>query len=226
MARKPRIDMPGVPQHVVQRGNNRQACFFSPADYASYLAALREATLKFGVTVHAYCLMTNHVHLLMTPQERGALSATMQSLGRRYVRLINGRYRRTGTLWEGRYKACVVDSGGYLLSCYRYIELNPVRAGMVAAPEAYSWSSYRCNAHGQINPVVRPHPEFLRLGPDEETRAQAYRALFAERLELPALRHALERELVYGSERFTARIETLTQRRVRPGKPGRPAKGS
>jgi putative transposase len=195
MARKPRVDLPGAPQHVVQRGNDRRACFFSPDDYGSYLVALREATLKYGVDVHAYCLMTNHVHLLMTPLERGAISATMQSLGRQYVRLINGRYRRTGTLWEGRFKACVVDSGEYLLSCYRYIELNPVRARVVLDPGDYRWSSYRCNAEGQFDPAVAPHAEYLRLAAEEGARQQAYRALFAEELELTELREALTQEL-------------------------------
>jgi len=226
MARKPRVDLPGIPQHVVQRGNDRQACFFAPDDYASYLVALREAALKYGVAVHAYCLMTNHVHLLLTPEDRGAISAAMQSLGRQYVRLINGRYRRTGTLWEGRYKSCVVDSGEYLLSCYRYIELNPVRARMVATLGEYVWSSYRCNAEGRPDPVVSPHGEYLRLGVDPETRRDVYLGLFGAELApqtLADLRDALQRELAFGSERFKDQIEAMTQRRLRAGKPGRPA---
>ncbi len=132
MPRQPRIDLPGVPQHLVQRGNDRRPCFFAPIDRTRYLDELRDAACRYGCAVHAYVLMTNHVHLLLTPARTGCVSTMMQSLGRRYVRYINDRYRRTGTLWEGRFKACPVQSDDHLLRCYRYIELNPVRAGMVS----------------------------------------------------------------------------------------------
>jgi putative transposase len=128
MPRQPRPDVIGIPQHVIQRGNNRQSCFFRPQDYRCYLQQLHEATQKHGCTVHAYVFMTNHVHLLMTPSAKGAISRCMQSLGRRYVIYFNNTYRRSDTLWEGRYKSCLVDNQSYLLTCYRYIELNPVRA--------------------------------------------------------------------------------------------------
>lgn len=155
MPRPPRPDLAGVPQHVIQRGNDRQACFFHEDDRLTYLTLLREAALRHGCDVHAYVLMTNHVHLLVTPVEKGAVSRMMQTLGRNYVTHVNARYRRTGTLWEGRYKSCLVDSEDYVLACYRYIELNPVRAGMVETPSEYQWSSHRCNASDEPNPLVR-----------------------------------------------------------------------
>ena len=146
MARQPRIDLKGVPQHLIQRGNNRLACFFDDNDRYRYLEWLAVAAAKYGGAVHAYVLMTNHVHLLATGHEKGALGRMMQSLGRRYVRYVNSRYRRSGTLWEGRYKSSLVDSDQYLLTCYRYIELNPVRAFLVTTPGDYRWSSFNCNA--------------------------------------------------------------------------------
>jgi putative transposase len=148
MPRTPRLTLPDVPQHVVQRGNNRQATFFAAEDYRLYLDCLREAAAKYGCALHAYVLMTNHVHLLITPSGRQAVARTMQSVGRRYVQYVNYVYRRSGTLWEGRYKSSLVESEGYLLLCYRYIELNPVRAGMVQRPEDYEGSSYRAHAFG------------------------------------------------------------------------------
>ena len=225
MARRPRVDMAGIPQHIVQRGNDRKACFFADDDYGTYLVALREASLKYGVQIHAYCLMTNHVHLLITPLACGAMSAMMQSIGRQYVRSVNARYRRTGTLWEGRFKASLVDNGGYLLTCYRYIECNPVRAGMVISPADYRWSSYRCNALGEHDPVVTPRGEYLSLGADEVARQEAYRSLFLSEVSSAALediRSSTRQELAYGSERFKDQIEAMTLRRLRPGKPGRP----
>jgi putative transposase len=166
MPRQPRPDLADVPQHVVQRGNDRQPCFYATEDYRRYLAGLRESAIRYGCSVHAYVLMTNHVHLLVTPSSAGAVSRMMQWLGRQYVGYINGRYRRTGTLWEGRYKSCLVDTERYLLTCYRYIELNPVRAAMVADPADYAWSSYRTNAQALPDKVVVPHAEYLRLGAD------------------------------------------------------------
>jgi putative transposase len=134
MPRRPRLDLPGIPQHVVQRGNDRQPCFFADVDRQRYLQDLKEIALREGCAVHAYVLMTNHVHLLMTPTGCGQVALIMQALGRRNVRYINDRYHRTGTLWEGRYKSSPVDRDTYLLHCYRYIELNPVRAHMCSDP--------------------------------------------------------------------------------------------
>src|SRR5574337_70831 len=157
MPRQRRLDLPGVPQHIIQRGNNRQPCFLREQDYRCYLSQLDEAAQAQGCRLHAYVLMTNHVHLLMTPEVVGAVARTMQCLGRRYVGYFNATYRRSGTLWEGRYKSCLVDSERYLLTCYRYIELNPVRAAMVETPGDYAWSSYRANAQGRQDRLVYPH---------------------------------------------------------------------
>jgi putative transposase len=226
MARRPRVDLVGIPQHIVQRGNDRHACFYACDDYVRYLEALRAAALHYGVQVHAYCLMTNHVHLLITPMECGAMSAMMQSIGRRYVRYINTRYRRTGTLWEGRFKASLVEHGGYLMTCYRYIECNPVRAGMVVSPADYRWSSHRCNVLDEYDPVVTPHDEYRSLGVDGAERRAAYRSLFLSEIASGALediRASTRQELAYGSERFKDQVEAMTQRRLRPGRPGRPA---
>ena len=182
MARLPRFDLPGIAQHVIQRGNDRQPCFAAEEDYLHYLQELDEAAMRFGCAIHAYVLMTNHVHLLVTPVETGAVSRMMQALGRRYVACFNARYRRTGMLWEGRFKAGLVDSEDYVLTCYRYIELNPVRAGMVATAGQYRWSSHAHNAHGACDPRITPHPSYLDLGEGELGRA-AYRALFDETIE-------------------------------------------
>jgi putative transposase len=170
MARLPRLDLPGIPQHVVQRGNDRQACFATDVDYGQYLQELREAALKHDCAVHAFVLMTNHVHLLVTPSGAGAISRMMQAVGRRYVGSFNARYRRTGTLWEGRFKAALIDSERYLMACYRYVELNPVRAGMTTSPGEYPWSSYAHNAWGQQHPLIAPHQEYLNLGSDPPAR--------------------------------------------------------
>lgn len=178
MARLPRLSLPGIPQHVIQRGNNRSACFFAEDDYRYYLDCLKDAVERYGVAVHAYVFMTNHVHLLLTPTDETGITRTIQTLGRRYVRYINQTYRRTGTLWEGRYQASLIDSDRYLLTCYRYIELNPVRAAMVETSEAYPWSSHRTNALGQPDPLLTPHPEYRRLGRTQAERQQAYQALF------------------------------------------------
>lgn len=226
MARKPRFDIPGIPQHVIQRGNNRDACFFDSQDCRYYLAALKAVSEKTGCAIHAYVLMTNHVHLLVTPGERGSLPAMMQGLGRRYVRYLNDRYLRTGTLWEGRYKACLVQSEHYLLTCYRYIELNPVRAGMVSMPGDYQWSSYRCNALGTPDALVSGHEVYTALGESSGTRCKAYRALFESYPapeELAGIRSSINEELVLGSEQFRDTIANRVRRRVRRGRAGRPA---
>jgi putative transposase len=149
MARLSRFVLPGQPQHIIQRGNNRQNVFFAEDDYRFYLEKLADACRKYDCRLHSYVLMTNHVHLLITPMTETGIGKVMQSLGRSYVQYVNFRHRRTGTLWEGRYRATLLDSERYLLTCHRYIELNPVRAGMVADPAAYPWSSYRHNALGE-----------------------------------------------------------------------------
>lgn len=227
MPRQPRLDLAHVPQHVVQRGNDRQPCFFADIDRVRYLQDLREITLREACAVHAYVLMTNHVHLLMTPTSAGQISHVMQSLGRRYVRYINDRYHRTGTLWEGRYKSSLVDRNTYLLRCYRYIELNPVRARMTVDPVDYPWSSHACNAFGHRDPIIHPHANYLALGHTAEERCAAYRALAMEAFpqdDLDAIRAHLQRQHALGSDRFRTAIEAQLQRRAGPARIGRPRK--
>jgi len=227
MPRPTRLDLPGVPQHVVQRGNDRQPCFFAEGDYLRYRTDLRELALREGCAIHAYVLMTNHVHLLVSPMAAGAVARVMQSLGRRYVRYINDRYHRTGTLWEGRYKSCLVDDGDYLLHCHRYIELNPLRAAMVADPGDYLWSSHRSNAYGEHDPLVSPHPAYLALSPNAAQRQLAYRALVMETInatQVEAIRQHVQRQHAYGTDRFRAAIEAQLGRSAGPQKIGRPRK--
>jgi putative transposase len=197
---------------VVQRGNNRQVCFADEADLKAYAHWLREGARKYGVEVHAWVFMTNHVHLLVTPRSPDSISRCMQSLGRYYVRRFNHRYRRSGTLFEGRFKSNVVESSEYLLVCQRYIELNPVRAGLVADPADYTWSSYRAHAFGQAAGLWQPHPEYLALGGTPGARRCAYRRFFEQELSarvLGDIRAALSKGLVLGNGRFRAEVEGL-----------------
>lgn len=223
--RPPRYHLPDVPQHVIQRGNNRQPVFFHADDYRFYLECLKEAASTHGSAVHAYVLMTNHVHVLLLPRQANSIAKIVQSLGRRYVQYINTTYQRTGTLWEGRYRASLVDAEQYLLACYRSIELHPVRAGMVQSPEAYPWSSYQWHACGQADPVVEDHALSVALGMTPHERHIAYRDLCRQRLEenvLQEIRATLHQSRVLGAERFKDTIEAVLSRRVRPGKAGRP----
>jgi len=219
MARQPRFILPGQPQHVIQRGNNRDVIFASEDDYLFYLEKLDVACRRFDCALHAYVLMTNHVHLLMTPNSGDGIGKVMQSLGRYYVQYFNYQYKRTGTLWEGRYKSTLLDSEAYLLTCSRYIELNPVRADMVDHPSDYRWSSYGHNALGETNGLISPHEVYLRLGSDPELRCEAYRHLFDAHIDdrkLDEIRTATNRSWVLGSERFKEQIEALTKRQAAP----------
>jgi len=219
MARQQRFRLPGEPQHVIQRGNNRGITFVDAQDYRFYLETLAEASRRFGCAIHAYVCMTNHVHLLMTPATEDGISKTMQSLGRRYVQYFNYRHRRTGTLWEGRYKAALVDTESYLMACYRYIELNPVRAGMVAHPADYVWSSYRCNGLGRPDDLVTEHALYRDLAAEPQKRRTRYRALFDEHIPetlLTEIREASNKSWALGNNRFRERIETLLQRQAAP----------
>jgi putative transposase len=228
MARLGRYFVDGQALHVIQRGNNRQAIFFAPEDYALYLGWLAEAARKYRLAVHAYVLMTNHVHLLVTPQDADSLPRTMQSLGRRYVRHVNARYRRTGTLWEGRYRAAPIDAEDYFLACCRYIEQNPVRAGMAAHARDYPWSSYGAHAHGAANALLSPHPEFKRLGRSAGERQEEYRALFRRKLEedfVEAIRRATNGGWALGKGRFAREIARAAKRRAAPLPKGRPPAG-
>ena len=226
MPRKPRFNLPGYPQHVIQRGNNREPCFYAESDYRRYLEELTEIAAKYSCQVHAYVLMTNHVHLLVTSHVDYGLSQMMQELGRRYVYYINHQYRRTGTLWEGRFKASLVDSETYLLTCMRYSELNPVRANMVAHPGEYLWSSYAANAQGKAHSLVSPHSVYMGLAESMENRQAVYRELFRHHLDeqlLHEIREALTHETVLGRSYFKDKIEAITQRQARIGRAGRPS---
>lgn len=223
MARLPRLCLPGIPQHIIQRGTNRQACFAAEEDFSAYAYWLDESARKHGVALHARVFMTNHVHLLATPKTADGISRMMQTLGRLYVRYFNYTYQRTGTLWEGRFKSCLVDAEDYLLICQRYIELNPVRAGMVTAPEAYAWSSFSANGLGKTVTMWSPHEVYLSLGRTIEERAQAYRRLFDGHLDgviVAEIREASNKGMALGSEKFKNEIELLSGRRVRPLKRG------
>lgn len=227
MARLPRFCPPGLAQHVVQRGNNRNICFAAEADFSAYANWLKQYADECQVAVHAWVFMTNHVHLLVTPATESGVSTMMQAVGRRYVRYFNHQYSRTGTLWEGRFKSSLVQSRTYLLQCYRYIELNPVRAGMVGDPSEYVWSSYRCNALGVDAQLCKAHEEYLNLGKDKESRLCAYRALFRDHVVgdlVEQIRISLNTGLALGDDRFKEEVERLYGRRVKPAKMGRPKK--
>lgn len=217
MARLPRLCLPGIPQHVIQRGSNKQPCFVTDADFSAYAHWLNECAIKHHVAIHAWVLMTNHVHLLVTPSTDNGVSRMMQTLGRHYVRYFNHTHQRTGTLWEGRFRSCVVDTDYYFLVCQRYIELNPVRAGMVEAPECYTWSSYHTNGMGKPSKFCTPHDIYLGLGETAEERRAAYQALFVSHIDqtlLGEIRSSCNKGLALGSKRFKYEIEELSGRRV------------
>jgi putative transposase len=229
MARLGRYFLPDKPLHVIQRGNDRQPIFFLAEDYRRYRQWLIEAAGQYGCAIHAYVLMTNHVHLLVTPAKESSLPRAMQSLGRRYVRYINFAQRRTGTLWEGRYRAAPIDSDGYFLACCRYIELNPVRAGMVRAPRDYAHSSSRGHAHGESDPLLADHEIYRALGRSAADRQKAYRDLFREVLSaefVDELRAATNGGWALGNERFKRKIAKALARRVTPLPPGPKPKAS
>ena len=218
----------GLPYHVIQRGNNREACFIEPENYLYYLELWKEISARYGVSVHAYVLMTNHVHFLVTPNNEAAISNTTKVVGSRYAQYINKKYRRTGTLWEGRHRASLVQSERYLLTCMRYIELNPVRAQMVTRPEEYRWSSYGVNAWGDRT-WLRHHDEYLLLGPSPEARGHAYRELFRTQLSEENL-HLIRKAAHYcqpvGNDRFREQIERKYGLQLGQMERGRPRKTS
>ena len=228
MARLARYFVEGQPQHLIQRGNNREPIFVADDDYRFYLECLQEAAERCGSAIHAYVLMTNHTHLLATPEMQSSLPKTMQSVGRRYVQYFNFTYSRTGTLWEGRYKATVIDSEAYLLTCMRYIELNPVRAGMVEDPSDYPWSSYGVNALGKHDKLCTPHSLYQRIGRNAVERQKGYQELFRKditEVELDEIREATNKAWALGNDRFKEKIEALARRRTTPRPRGRPKKG-
>ena len=210
MPRPLRLVLPGVAVHVIQRGNNRVPCFKHDNDYLMYLAHLRQLSGKYQCAVHAYCLMTNHVHLLLTPAQANACATLMRNLGQRYVQRFNRTYERTGTLWEGRFRSFLVESARYVLACYRYIEQNPVRAGMVRSAAGYRWSSYLGNAGLRTDPLLTPHVEYQALGAEPAQRYRAYRELVDGELapdELSSIREAARKAMPLGGEAFKAQIE-------------------
>lgn len=225
MARLERITPAGVPVHLIQRGNNRQVIFADESDFKAYLHWLQEYSEKYSVAVHAWCLMTNHVHLLSQGEADDSVSKMMQSIGRQYVRYFNHKYQRTGTLWEGRFRSCLVDAESYLFELYRYIELNPVRASMVDSPDEYPWSSYRINALGIESELCTPHERYLALGRSRAERQKSYRAMIQTAVSqtlIDDIRQSTSKGMAMGSEKFKTEIELLTGRRLHNVKPGRP----
>jgi putative transposase len=215
MARQPRFILPGHPQHIIQRGNNRQAIFHCNEDYEFYLEKLKESAAEQACEIHAYVQMTNHVHLLVTPLKVDSISKTMQTLGRYYVQYFNYKYQRTGTLWEGRYKSSLIDSEKYLLNCMIYIELNPVRAKMVACPSAYKWSSYHYNRLGKVDSLITPHEVYKNLGSTMAVQQLAYQQLFNSPLSKSLLNEISETAnkcWVLGDKTFKESIQQLIKR--------------
>lgn len=227
MPRKPRMFGASVPCHVIQRGNNRSTCFFEPENYLFYLECLALSCQKYHVDLHAYVLMTNHVHLLMTPRDENGVSAVMQSVGRRYVQYINKALCRSGTLFEGRFKASLVQADSYFIACMRYIELNPVRANMVNHPQDYLWSSYHVNAGLKPRKLLSPHPSYLALGKDIPSVEVHYRSLFSLELEqstVHTISNAAKFNMPFGDNRFKYEIELALGRNIGFDKRGRPSK--
>jgi putative transposase len=228
MPRRKRLQVPGLPTHIIQRGNNRQACFFADDDYQFFLDHLAQLATRFRCALHAYALMTNHFHLLLTSELDAGPSLLMKFLGQRYVQYANRTYRRSGSLWEGRFRSSLVQTERYLLACYCYIEMNPVRANMVRHPIEYPWSSYAANAEGKPVTWLTPHGEYLALGSDEEMRRAAYHSLFESDLDsglLREIRVSTHGGYVIGNNRFREEIESALKLRATPHGAGRPRAG-
>jgi putative transposase len=218
MSRRPRLVLPGVPMHIIQRGNNRRACFFHSEDYQVYLSMLRDASFQSGCSIHAYVLMPNHVHLLATPPAASSAASLMKIVGQKYVQYINRRQERFGTLWQGRYRSCLVGDERYFLICHRYIELNPVRAGIAAHPMDYEWSSYRCNAVGQSSQLIVPHSFYTNLSAEKSERERFYRGLFSEEmpeLMFSQLRLATNGDVALGPDKLSHELSIRMQRNMR-----------
>ncbi len=227
MPRKPRFYLPGIPAHVVQRGHSREPIFFEDSDYKAYLNWFHEAAERYRCEVHAFVLMTNHVHFLITPRLKDSISRTIQYVGRRYVPYINYHYGTSGTLWEGRYKANLIQEENYLLTCMRYIELNPVRANMVNHPKHYPWSSYCANAEGKEIKLAHHHSVYQALGKSEPERLDAYRALFKSHIgneEIKIIRSACQTGTPLGNDYFREKIEQKLKCKIGQDRRGRPSK--
>lgn len=227
MARLPRLVIPHQPHHIIQRGNNRQTIFKDADDYTIFLRWVRDAAKEFKVAIHAYVLMQNHIHLLASPSDANGMSRMMQWVGRQYVPYFNKKYGRTGTLWEGRFRATVIDSERYFLACSRYIELNPVRSGLVSDATDYQWSSYAHHAGIKSDPMITDHALYWSLGNTPFDREIAYRAIVSEGApidEVEAITAATIKGWALGSEKFKEQLGKQTTRRIEPGKRGRPAR--
>ena len=214
-----------MPQHIVQRGNNREACFFADEDYLFYLRCLEEAARSHARRIHAYVLMPDHMHLLATPRTRGGFAGMLQTVRDRYAQYIRHTYRRSNAVWKGHYQASLVQPEHYLLDCYRYIEFNPVRAAIVEHPANYRWSSHAHHALGLSDELVTEHARYRNLGADAGERRQAYRELCRDPLDpgvLNLIRIALNEELVLGDTQFRRQIEMAQDRRLSPAKDGHP----
>lgn len=225
MARQPRLVIAHQPHHLIQRGNNRQPIFIETADYQAYLTWLREGSKRFGVAIHAYVLMSNHVHLLASPQDADGLAKLMQWLGRAYVPWFNRKYSRTGGLWEGRFRTSVVDSEAYLLICSRYIELNPVRAGLAGQPQDYPWSSYAHHIGLKIDPLITEHALFWALGNTPFEREAAYKSLFEQALsqaDLAVVGQGVQKGRVTGPIAYQEKLAKTLDRPIIPNRRGRP----
>jgi len=219
LPRLPRYAMPGQPQHVIQRGNNRMPIFVDPTDFEHFRRDLTTACERYKCAIHAYVLMSNHFHLLLSTSAPGAVARMMQSLGARYVGYFNKRHGRTGTLWEGRYRSVPIDSERYLFTCYRYIEQNPVRAGMVAHPSKYRWSSFRANALGATDAIVTAHERYRALGGDKSERLRTYRAICDvpfDGVTLDEIRSSIHAGWALGDNRFRSAVTSATGRRAGP----------
>ena len=217
MSRRKRMYLSGYTYHVVQRGNNRKPCFFEDEDYQTYLQLMGETAHRYANALHAYCLMTNHVHLLITQRDLPGISKLMQVLGSRYAQLMNKKYGRTGTLWEGRHKASIVETDRYLLTCYRYIELNPVRAGMVGRPADYRWSSFHYNARGAEDTGLTPHSNYMELGSTAAQRCCHYREIFTDsptQDDIRSIRTAAHYSMPLGTDDFKSTLEIQLGRKL------------
>ena len=228
MPRKPRFFLPDVPTHVVQRGHSREPVFFEDGDYIAYLTWLTEAADRYECAIHAYVLMTNHIHILATPKDKQGISLAMQYIGRRYVPYINDTYGTSGSIWEGRYKASLIHDEQYLLTCMRYIELNPVRAKVTKTPGHYRWSSYRANAQGKNDKLITPHSLYLALGRTRTSRLEAYKALSKGHIDVENIREiraAWQTGTPLGNAHFKKKIERKLKSKVGQARRGRPSKG-
>ena len=228
MPRKPRFYLPEVPVHIVHRGHNRDPVFSDGADFSAYLGWLTEASIEHGCAIHAYVLMNNHVHFLVTPSDQTSIGRMIQQVNRHFGPYMRYEYGSTGSLWEGRYKASLVQDEVYLLTCMRYIELNPVRANMVKSPAHYRWSSYRANAQGKSDSLVTPHMQYLSLGRTVASRLEAYKALFVSHFdqgELDMINRAWQTGMPLGNDYFKEKIEKKLNVKLGHAKQGRPRKG-